>query len=198
MFSAEPLTTSERPWSVFREGQWSWWWRVQNTSLMSSSWGNQDLVWRRGGSGETLLLSKMTRKEVAARWHDTQSYFTIYKSSELMLFACNEKMKTARYNRSKFCSQWEFKKLFYYSRMILQLSSVLWKYKYFTLRKFTSSYIFLRNSKSSMRLWQRFSRSTFCKVSSASSFLAAAKETSSFMKKKNRKVQHNDYVAKLT
>ena len=48
----------------------------------------------------------------------------------------------------------------------------------------TSSYMFLRNSKSSVRLWQRFSKSTFSKVSSASCFLAAVKEASNYHKEK--------------
>lgn len=41
---------------------------------MRRSWGNQDcLVWRRGGSGLTLLLSITTWKEFVARWGSASS-----------------------------------------------------------------------------------------------------------------------------
>jgi len=58
----------ERDGSVFKEGQQSWW-GVWSTGLMRSGWRSWDCsVWKREGSGETLLLSITTWREVVVSW----------------------------------------------------------------------------------------------------------------------------------
>jgi len=61
-----------RPRSISREGQWSCW-GVWSTGLKSGcgSWDSENLAerfWKRRGSGETLLLSTATWKDVVVRW----------------------------------------------------------------------------------------------------------------------------------
>ena len=54
------------------------WWGIWSTGLMRSIWRNWDyLVCRRGGSGETLLLSIATWKEVVVRWGEFSLFFCI-------------------------------------------------------------------------------------------------------------------------
>ena len=70
VYSFGPLTVrkTSRPWSVFREGQQSWR-GVWSTGLMRSSRRSWDCsIWRERGSGETLLLSITTWREVVVSW----------------------------------------------------------------------------------------------------------------------------------
>lgn len=63
----------ERPWRVSKERQRSWR-RFWSISIMWSSWGNwEHLVWRKGGSGKTILLPTAPWKGVVARWVSASS-----------------------------------------------------------------------------------------------------------------------------
>ena len=76
VFSLGPLHTrkTQRPQSMFREGQQSWW-GVQSISLTRSNCRNWNyLDWRRGGSGVILLLSTTTWREAVARWQSASSH----------------------------------------------------------------------------------------------------------------------------
>jgi len=91
-FSFGPLTTRKtwRPWNMSREGQWSWW-GAWSTNLMENGWGNWDcLVWRRGGSGETLLLSTTAWKEAVVRWVGLFCQVTATRQ-EVMVLSCSER-----------------------------------------------------------------------------------------------------------
>ena len=64
--SSEPLTKRRTlwHWNMSREGQQSWW-RVWSTTPTMCGWRNCNFsVWRREGSGETLLLSTTSWKNV--------------------------------------------------------------------------------------------------------------------------------------
>jgi len=58
-----------QPWCWLALARNSWWTERRSTRFMRSGWGNWDCsLWRRGGSGEALLLSTAAWKEVVMRW----------------------------------------------------------------------------------------------------------------------------------